>query len=293
MEKQVDVQKYHSVIDNPLVTVVIPTYNEEKPIEDCVRSLRKQDMPLDIIVVDDGSYDQTVAICETIGVQVLRQGHKGPGSARNFGARNSKGNILVLVDADMVLESGYVSKLIAPIARGEVVATGHWDEQVLNWENPWARCQTYDMGLADKQRQPLDAPEEEGIYRAVRKDFFLDFGGYSEDRGRGEDASIFKRTGIMAIIVRNAGCYHRNLENAREVFVHSAWRGKNVAVESSERFKRTLVAILYNNPVFRLAKGLRIGVKKKEPYMVLYELIYSIGFSFGAVYSLITKAHQQ
>lgn len=287
-----DKQKYHSNID-PTVTVIIPAYNEEKTIKKCVHSLRKQDMPLDIIVVDDGSHDQTVAICETIGVKVLRQGHKGPGAARNFGARNSKGNILVLVDADMVLEPDYVSKLISPISRGEVVATGHWDELVLNWENPWARCQTYDMGLADKQRQPFEAPEEEGVYRAVRKDFFLDFGGHSEDRGRGEDTSIFKRTKIQAKIVRNAGCYHRNLENAREVFLHSAWRGKNVAVESSERFKRTLVTILYNNPVLRLIKGCILGVKKKEPYMILYELIYSIGFSFGAVHSLITKKYQK
>ena len=292
MEKQADKQKYLSYID-PVVTVIIPAYNEEKSIGDCIHSLRKQDMPLDIIVVDDGSRDQTVAICETIGVRVFCQGHKGPGTARNFGARNSKGNILVLVDADMVLEPDYVTKLITPIARGEVIATGHWDEQVLTWDNPWARCQTYDLGLADKQRQPLDALEEEGVYRAVRKDFFLDFGGHSEDRGRGEDASIFKRTKIMAKIIRNAGCHHRNLENAREVFIHSAWRGKNVAVESSERFRRTLTSIVYNNPVLRLAKGLIIGVKKKEPYMVIYELVYSIGFSFGAVYALITKKYQQ
>ena len=83
----------------PSVTVIIPVYNEERSIENCIRSLRNQSVPLEIIVVDDGSKDNSVKICEGLGIKVLKQNHQGPGAARNLGARNAKGEILILVDA--------------------------------------------------------------------------------------------------------------------------------------------------------------------------------------------------
>lgn len=287
-------QTRYRPIEKPHVSVIIPVYNEENCIKDCITSLSNQDFkPIEILTVDDGSKDSSAKICEDLNLKVLKQNHKGPGAARNLGARNAKGNILILIDADMVLASDYVSKMIEPIIRGETIATCHWNELVSNWENVWARCQTYDLGLPEKRRQPLDPPpeNEEQVYRAVRKDFFLDSGGHSEKKGWGEDTAIFKRTKVPAKIIISAQCYHRNLENAKELLIHSAWRGKNAAVESDKRFWATSASLFYNNPLTKLVKGFNIGIKKKEPYMVLYELIYSIGFSAGAIYSLFTKKH--
>src|SRR3989442_1235837 len=76
---------YGPILD-PFVTVVVPMYNEADCIADCARSVLGQDFaPLELLVVDDGSADGSAAICESLGVTVLRQDHRGPGTARAVG----------------------------------------------------------------------------------------------------------------------------------------------------------------------------------------------------------------
>lgn len=281
-----------SPITDPFVSVVIPVYNEANCIRECVESLLRQDFsPLQVLTVDDGSVDESVRICEDLKIAVLRQKHRGPGTARNLGARNARGNILVFVDADMVLGPDYVSKLVAPIISGQAVATCHWDEQVLNWENPWARCQAYYLGLPERRRQPLDPPEGEEVYRAVRKDFFLAYGGMDEHAGRGDDSSLARRTGVLASIVRGATCYHRGPESWMEVFREAVWKGKNVTVEKRRRIRRSVASLLVTNPVAPVWrsgwKALQIG----EWYLPLYAMAYSLGFGSGIVRGLLTKSY--
>lgn len=275
----------------PSITAIIPVYNEERSIKDCICSLRDQSVPLEIIVIDDGSKDPSVKICEDLKVKVLRQGHKGPGAARNLGARNAKGDILILVDADMVFEPNFVAKLIAPITEGDAVATCHWNERVANWENPWARCQTWFLGLPDKRRHSLNVPEYEQVYRAVKKDFFLKSGGFVEGEGKGDDSSISKRTGVMAKIVSDAVCYHRNVEGVGELLRESQWQGKNVAVEQEHRIKSSLITLVYRNPVSCILKGIILSIKKNEPCMPLYALVYSVGIYVGLFQALLSKRY--
>lgn len=277
-------------ITDPFVTVVVPVYNEASCIRDCVESLLNQDFsPLQVLAVDDGSMDESASICEDLKITVLRQQHMGPGTARNFGAQNAKGNILVFADADMVLESDYVSKLVAPIIKGQAIATCHWDEQVLNWENPWARCQTYYLGLPERRRQPVDPPNGEEIYRAVRKDFFLAYGGMDEHAGRGDDSSLARRTGVLATIVRGALCYHRGPESWREVFQEAVWHGKNVTVEPRDRIRRSVASLLVTNPVVSVWRNGSKALKTGEWQLPLYAMTYSVGFDWGIVRGLLTK----
>ena len=285
-----NLQKYKSRI-YPLITVIVPTYNEERSIKDCIHSLRNQSVPLEIIVVDDGSKDDSAKICEDLKVKVLRQNHKGPGAARNLGARNAKGDILILIDADMVFEPDFVSKLIAPIKEDDAVATCHWNERVANWDNPWARCQAWFLGLPDKRRHPLNVPEYEEVYRAVKKDFFLRSGGFAEGEGKADDSSIAKRTGVHAKIVSDAVCYHRNVEGVSELLRDSLWQGRSVVVIGGQRIKSSLIALVYKNPVCGILKGVILGIKKHEPRMPLYAMVYSVGIYVGLFQALLNKRY--
>lgn len=287
MEKQVDEQKYHSVIGGSLVTVVIPTYNEEETIEECVLSLRNQTIKLEVIIVDDGSKDRTIEVSKIIGDQTFHQSHKGPGTARNLGARNAKGNILVFVDADMEFDPDYVSELIKPIISGETVATCHWNEMVSNWDNPWARCQTWYLGHPDKRRTPYAVAPPGTVYRAVRKDFFMESGCFAENEGRGDDGSVSRRTGVKAQRVTSAICYHRNIEGPREVFTEALWRGRHLTVSKENRFRRCIsIMLIHKNPVLGIIRGYLMAMEKKEPRLVPYSIIYNIGLMLGILSAL-------
>ncbi len=206
-------QPQYGLVEKPYVNVIVPVYNEEGCIRECIISLLNHDFkPLEILVVDDGSIDDSAKICERLGINLLRQHHRGPGAARNVGARNANGNILVLVDADMVFAPDYVSRLVAPIIRGEAIATCYWNEMVSNWDNPRARSQTWFNALPARRRHPFPVAEYSGKYRAIRKDFFVDSAGVAEEQVYKADISIYRRTGVYAKIVPDADCLHQNIK---------------------------------------------------------------------------------
>ncbi|WP_433360688.1 bifunctional polysaccharide deacetylase/glycosyltransferase family 2 protein [Actinoplanes sp. CA-142083] len=102
------------------VSVIVPAYNEAANIAATVRSLIGNDYPaIEVIVVDDGSTDDTAGIVERLGlpgVHVVRQDNAGKPAALNTGIRHARGDLLVLVDGDTVFEPGAVGRLVQPLA---------------------------------------------------------------------------------------------------------------------------------------------------------------------------------
>jgi glycosyltransferase involved in cell wall biosynthesis len=87
----------------PTVTAVIPTYNRAKYICEALDSILVQSRPVDeIIVVDDGSTDNTFELLKAYGDKILyiRQQNKGPGAARNRGIREARGEYIAFLDSD-------------------------------------------------------------------------------------------------------------------------------------------------------------------------------------------------
>lgn len=90
-------------MNSPTVSVVIPCYNGAPFLRETLKSALAQTVPpLEIIVVDDGSTDDSVAIGESFGspVRVLRQSNQGESVARNVGIREARGDWIALLDAD-------------------------------------------------------------------------------------------------------------------------------------------------------------------------------------------------
>ena len=169
----------------------MPVYNEEGCIRKCIMSLLNQDFKsLEILVVDHGLVDNSARICENLKIRVLRGAHKGMGATRNVGARYAKGNILVLLDADMVFAPDYVSRLVAPTIRGEAITTCHCNEMVSKWDNPCTRCQMWFNGLPDRRQHLFTVAEHSGQYRAVRKDFFVGNGEFGDGQEYKADISV-------------------------------------------------------------------------------------------------------
>ena len=93
------------------VSVVIPAYENAAGLEECLRALVPQGAH-EIIVVDDGSTDGTGAAAERLGVRVLRlDRNSGAGAARNHGAGQATGDVLLFVDSDVVASPGTVARV--------------------------------------------------------------------------------------------------------------------------------------------------------------------------------------
>ena len=96
------------------VSIVIPAFNAEKDIKNCLNSVLKQNYQnIEIVVVDDGSTDNTYHIAkEYEKIIVLKNRKKGVSSARNYGIRHCTGEYITFVDADDLVAPTFISELV-------------------------------------------------------------------------------------------------------------------------------------------------------------------------------------
>ena len=89
----------------PLVSVIVPVYNRERFLGEALDSIFALDYgPFEVIVVDDGSTDDSAAIAQSYpDVRFFRQENRGPGAARNIGIEASRGEFVAFVDSDDVV----------------------------------------------------------------------------------------------------------------------------------------------------------------------------------------------
>src|SRR5690349_15816041 len=101
----------------PLVSVIVPNYNYAESLDLCLRSVLDQTYPrLEVLVVDDCSTDDSVAVAQVLGVRVVSTGvNAGCGNARNVGAAHSTGDILCFVDSDVALAADAVAHAVAEL----------------------------------------------------------------------------------------------------------------------------------------------------------------------------------
>lgn len=116
-----------------LTSVVIPCYNAEKWIFDTLESIfsLNNNIPLEVIVVDDGSTDKSVDIVKSnfLDVNIIKIKNQGPSVARNIGTANASGDYIQYLDADDLLYKGKIEKQINLLEKtGADVAYGNWQK---------------------------------------------------------------------------------------------------------------------------------------------------------------------
>ncbi|MCK5043484.1 glycosyltransferase family 2 protein [Candidatus Pacearchaeota archaeon] len=264
------------------VSVIIPTYNEEKDVEDCLKSLRSQSIKnVEIVIVDDGSTDSTIKLAEKYKIKILKQNHQGPGAARNFGAKNALGNILIFIDADMAFDKNYLKNLIKPILEdktGKMIGTTHDYEIATNTDNVWG-------ALWGKIRVSKDSAKNVKIFRAIRKDKFLELGGFDPKYGYADDQTFWFKYKIKPVIAKNTTCYHRNPDTLKETYKQSKWIGASWK-ERYLIFRIPLInyfsvlVLFISLPLIVLLKSLKIKLEKNKFSLKNVIKFYSIKF-FG------------
>jgi len=109
--------------NRPLLSVIVPAFQAERWLPECLDSLHSCGVQgPEIIVVDDGSTDGTAAVARAWqrsngGLQLIQTGHEGPGCARNAGVDQARGHFLAFVDADDVIPRAAFGRLLAVAER--------------------------------------------------------------------------------------------------------------------------------------------------------------------------------
>jgi len=123
----------------PLISVIVPVYNEEATLHELLERLRRAPFRKEIIVVDDGSHDKTPDIlAEQPDIIALRhERNQGKGAAIRTGIVHATGDIIIIQDADLEYDPNEIPRVVEPIVRGEAqVVYGNRFEHGLPREMP-------------------------------------------------------------------------------------------------------------------------------------------------------------
>ncbi len=117
--------------DVPTVSIIIPVKDRADDLRNCLNSLQQLDYPhdhLEVVVVDDGSSDETPQVAKELGAILLESGAVGggPALARNKGANFSTGAILAFIDSDCTAAPDWLSNLLPAFTDEKLAAVGGW-----------------------------------------------------------------------------------------------------------------------------------------------------------------------
>ena len=198
-------KKARKTPQKPLISVVIPAFNEEGFLENTLKSVREQNYRnFELIVVDNNSKDKTALIARRFGAKVLLETRQGVGYARQKGFALARGEIIATTDADTIVPSNWLSDIVKEFKKDEgLVAfgglytlysgpiTARWAVAILLY--PVWRLYKISFGM-------WCLP---GANFAVRKQAFLEVGGFNPALALYEDADLIWRLGKIGKVAVN------------------------------------------------------------------------------------------
>lgn len=240
----------------PLCSVVIPAYCASSTIGDALISVFSQESaPLfEVIVVDDGSTDDTAAVVERDfpEVRLIRKANGGPGSARNRGVAEARGDIVLFLDADDKMLEGRIGFQASYMLAHPDVGLTFGNQR---YEKDPTRNNNFAIGIsAEDSFEILDRPFARLITKgnfianttsAVRRDIYLKYGSQPEDIFVAEDYEMNLRMALHAPV---AG-------TLRYLSWYRAGNGSNLMSSTHA----------YLGPVVALARGLQIANNHLTP----------------------------
>jgi glycosyltransferase involved in cell wall biosynthesis len=217
------------------VSVVIPAKNSDKDIERCLKSVRAQTYRnIEIVVVDNYSTDNTVDIARKYADQVIISGPERSPQG-NIGAKAATGDWIYLVGSDLVLEPEIASQAIAAAqaeGAGAVLVHNNSDPTV----SRWARARAF-------ERSMYVGDEVNVAARFVRRDLFLELGGFDESLIAGEDYDLHLRLldrGVRIARIKASETHVGEPKTLREVMKKHYFYGSELRKYVAKHGKKTV-----------------------------------------------------
>jgi glycosyltransferase involved in cell wall biosynthesis len=206
------------------VSVVVPVYNGEETIAECLDSLLALRYPaglVDLLVVDNGSRDGTAAVLERYDRRIARlsESTRGPAAARNAGLRAAGGEVVAFTDADCRVDPDWLTAIVAPLAdQGVGIAGG-----TIRALPPANEVERFGEAIHDHRQaiEVFDPPYAITMNWASRRAVLEELRGFDEDFRRGEDVDLSYRmiqAGYTLAFAPAAVVYHHHEENLAGLF---------------------------------------------------------------------------
>ena len=189
-------QKPAERTDPPLVSVIIPTFNREACLGRAVDSVLGQTfIDFELIVVDDGSTDDTTGLLDTYGDRLtrIRQDNRGVSAARNAGIRICRGSLIAFLDSDDVWRPGKLERQVAFFhAHPRAVACQTEEIWIRNGKrvNPKKRHRKF-SGMIFEKTLPLCLVSPSAVM--IRRSLFDEVGLFDETLPACEDYDLWLR----------------------------------------------------------------------------------------------------
>jgi len=181
----------------PVVSVIIPVWNRPDDIRQCLESLTRQTLAkhcYEVIVVDNGSTDDTVEVARSFGVTVLVEPQPGSYAARNRGLEAVRGQYVAFTDSDCTAHERWLEAGLGVLEEngGEGVVVGHV-ELVSNGESRSSLCDAYERTFAFNQERNASRGRAVTANWFSRTAIVRDAGGFRSDLKSGGDFDLARR----------------------------------------------------------------------------------------------------
>jgi cellulose synthase/poly-beta-1,6-N-acetylglucosamine synthase-like glycosyltransferase len=263
-------QAHHSN-EYPVVSVIVPAWEERGTLEKCIEFLRRIDYPAwEAIIVaggQDGSYDSAVESCKDLEhFRAIEQEPRGKNAALNLGLSLAHGQIIVLLDADSQVSAGWLKELIAPIDRVVLASTG---QPVPSRETPITQVEQMEQISATRIRGVTTLQGNGSI--ALHRKVLEQIGGFAEEVLVGVDWDLNAR--LASHNIGRAFCPEAILKTERPSTLWEFWKNEI-------RWRRAHFLSLFRFPNYFL----------KDPITAISSLyIYGLSW-FAALFTMLAGA---
>ena len=260
-------------MDKPLVSIIIPLYNAEKYVGETMRSVQNQTWPnKEIIVVDDGSTDSSLAVvnsCKDKNTRIITQANNGASAARNAGLKEAKGEYIQFLDADDLLSENKIAAQVEVLFNFPnhigLCATAHFQDG----DNPLSATLTHEW-YAEGTNDPADfliklyggaliGPQYGGMIQPnawlTPATLIKKAGLWNEELNLDDDGEFFSRVLLTSDGIKYAidgANYYRKFNNQNSLSALKSYEACNSVMQST-LLKAQYLTAKTNNPKAKIA----------------------------------------
>ena len=231
------------------ISVIIPAKNEAENIQRCIKAVKTQTfLPLEFIVVDNGSTDDTVQLAKNLGATVFIKPKVNVGELRNVGAKFAKGNILAFLDADCKPDKNWLLYSVSTLNKKGIGAVG---SPVLPSDNEnWVEKTWYfNLHCSYQNAKYINSAN-----LIIWKEIFDKLHGFDHRLNAGEDRDLCWRIDKIGakifidrrILVRHYG-YPKSMT---QFFRREFWHGNSIESDFRNLRKTRILFLVISNSIF-------------------------------------------